>query len=170
MFTALCRANTMPVKIEATRATPSERMPMVSISTMTSRKYFGGRARLRRTWAADNPTPPRPREAVEEPLETPPRGVESRRLGDVEQVVHAPLALQRVALDPHPLVALPHPSFQQAVPRHPPVDRRLVPPPHRAVSHSEQQLLDEPTPPPTRDLRIAHGVGQHARRRATVAQ
>ena len=48
----------MPVKIDAVRATPSERTPITSISTTTRRKYFGGRARLRSTWAVSSPTPP----------------------------------------------------------------------------------------------------------------
>ena len=58
MFTALCSAKTMPVKTEAVSATPSERTPMISISRTTSRKYLGGSARLRNTWAVSSPTPP----------------------------------------------------------------------------------------------------------------
>ena len=58
MFTALWIAKTMPVKIAAVSATPSERTPITSISLMTRRKYFGGRARLRATCAASKPRPP----------------------------------------------------------------------------------------------------------------
>ena len=58
MLTALCSANTMPVKIAAVSATPSERTPIVSISSRIRRKYFGGSARLRKTWAVSSPTPP----------------------------------------------------------------------------------------------------------------
>ena len=58
MFTALWMAKTMPVKIAAVRATPSERTPITSISLTTRRKYFGGRARLRATCAVSRPTPP----------------------------------------------------------------------------------------------------------------
>ena len=40
MLIALCSANTIPVKIAAVAATASDRTPMISISAMTSRKYF----------------------------------------------------------------------------------------------------------------------------------
>ena len=58
MFTALWIVNTMPVKIAAVSATPSDWTPITSISRTTRRRYFGGSARLRRTRPASRPTPP----------------------------------------------------------------------------------------------------------------
>src|SRR6266540_3965056 len=58
MFTALWRAKTMPVKIAAVRATPSDRTPRASISCRIRRKYEGGSARLRSTRPARSATPP----------------------------------------------------------------------------------------------------------------
>ena len=58
MLIALCSANTIPVKIAAVAATASDRTPMISISAMTSRKYFRGRTTLRATCPVSNPTPP----------------------------------------------------------------------------------------------------------------
>ena len=58
MLMALWSAKTMPVKIAAVRATPSERTPMISISRTISRKYGGGRVRLLATCAVRRPRPP----------------------------------------------------------------------------------------------------------------
>ena len=58
MLTALWIVKTMPVKIAAVSATPSDCTPITSISWITRRKYFGGSARLRATWPVSRPTPP----------------------------------------------------------------------------------------------------------------
>ena len=57
-MTALWIVKTIPVKVAAVSATPSDRTPMVSTSWTTRRKYFGGNARLRNTVPVSRPTPP----------------------------------------------------------------------------------------------------------------
>src|SRR2546422_1783533 len=58
MFTALWIVNTIPVKIAAVSATPSDCTPIDSISRRINRKYLGGSARLRMTRPVRRPSPP----------------------------------------------------------------------------------------------------------------
>src|SRR2546425_11050196 len=58
MFTALWIVNTIPVKIAAVSATPSDCTPIDSISWRINRKYLGGSARLRMTRPVRRPSPP----------------------------------------------------------------------------------------------------------------
>src|SRR5881396_2455195 len=113
MFTALWIVNTIPVKIAAVSATPSDCTPIDSTSRRTSRKYLGGSTRLRITRPVRRPSPPYQttvrlsesstpslrREAVDQLAERRPPGLERLRRRDQREVVHASPVLHHVRLD-----------------------------------------------------------------------
>src|SRR5258706_6716550 len=148
MFTALWRAKTMPVKIAAVRATPSDRTPRVSISCRISRKYEGGSARFLRTRPARSATPPyhstlrvstacmglfRP-EAVHESCEVGLGVGERGRRGHVHEVVDAAIVHQHDRLDSHagfrPLAT----GVEDGVSGRQPRDRHLAVLEHRTIA------------------------------------
>src|SRR5262249_24632905 len=140
MLMALWRAKTMPVKIAAVMATPSDCTPMISVSRTIRRKYAGGRARLRATCAVSSPMPP-DQVAVRlkyvsmpsfhpEALDHVPEILAARRERrggrDVQEVVDTAVGLHHVGVDAdtRPLVAVL--AFEKQVDRRPAADGHLV--------------------------------------------
>src|SRR5213078_4237320 len=184
MFTALWIVNTIPVKIAAMSATPSDCTPIDSTSRRTSRKYLGGSPRLRITRPVRRPSPPYQttvrlresstpslrREALDQLSERLPPALEGRRRRDQGEVVHAPPVLQHVRLDSRERTTRGEAAVEHSMGGAPPVDRDVPPLDDGTALKPYQEVSRQRLQPRRRCLAPACCVGQHRRRRRVVPE